>query len=124
MAGAINVTIGGSDNDDGRVFVGEDKTLTLTLKNYSNTDMSGWAVLFVVRPTVGSSTTTLSKTATISGSYNATPASNSQVATVTLTDTDLSITAKTYYHSWKRTDDGSETVLCEGKFIVEQATQT
>lgn len=124
MAGAIHVTIGGSDNDDGRVFVGEDKTLTLTLKNYSNTDMSGWAVTFLVRPKVASTTTTITKSATISGSYSATAASNTQVATVTLTDTDLSITAGTYYHSWKRTDDGSETVLCEGKFIVEQATQT
>ncbi|CAB4190392.1 hypothetical protein UFOVP1196_55 [uncultured Caudovirales phage] len=34
----------------------------------------------------------------------------------------ISIKARTYRHSWKRMDDGSETVLAYGNFVPQKAT--
>ena len=112
-------TIGGS----GTLFVGEDKTLKLELLDSSDVpvDMTGWAVSLIVHTKAGEVVVT--ETATISGVYSATRSVNTQRAVVTLTDTEMGIAAGTHRHSWKRTDDGSESILAYGDFIVEQTTQ-
>lgn len=114
-------TIGGA----GDLFKGEDKTLKLEVLDGSDlpVDIAVWSITMDVRLTVDASApATLSKTATVSGTYNANRNTNTQRAVVTLTDTELGITATTYQHAWKRTDDGSETILAYGDFIVEEAT--
>lgn len=118
---AIKGAIGGS----GELLVGEDKILRLELLNAAETeavDMTGWAISFVVREQVAS-TAVLTKTATIAGAYNVSPGVNAQRATVTLSDTDLTIDSGVYLYSWKRTDDGFEAVLRYGTMVVEQTTQ-
>ena len=116
---AAHVTIGGN----GTLFVGEDKSLQMEVLGATGlpVDLAGWTIrLFVLS---ASTTILLDKTASITGVYSATRADNTQRAVVTLTDTDLSIPDGTYQHSWKRTDDGSETILAYGPCIVERTTQ-
>ena len=86
--------------------------------------MSGWTLLFDVRhKDTSSDPAILSKTPSLSGTYNAVRATNTQRATVVLTDTDMNLfRAGTYRHSWKRMNDGSETVLAWGNFTPEKAT--
>lgn len=119
---AEEVTIGG----DGELFVGEDKVLRLELLDTSGlpVDMSGWAMLFDVRLKDKSpDPALLSKTPSVTGVFNAARASNTQRAEVTLSDDELNtLQAKTYRHSWKRMDAGSETVLAWGDFVLQKAT--
>jgi len=118
---ATDVTIGGN----GTLFVGEDKTFRLELIDSSEipVNMAGWSILFDVRKTDKSLIAILSKTATVTGVYNIVRATNTQRAIVTLTDTELNtVKARLYRHSWKRMDDGSETVLSRGNFAPEKAT--
>jgi uncharacterized alpha/beta hydrolase family protein len=119
---AATVTIGG----DGSLFVGEDKTFRLELLDVAGTpvDMSGWTILFDVRKKDTSPDPAIfSKTASVTGAYNSVRASNTQRAVVALTDTEMNtVVAKTYRYSWKRTTDGSETVLLRGDFKPEKAT--
>lgn len=119
---ATDVTIGG----DGVLFVGEDKTLRLELLDSDSipVNMSGWVMLFDVRLKDNSpEPAILSKTPTLTGTYDAVRATNTQRAVVTLTDDDLNlVAARTYRHSWKRMTSGSETVLCRGDFAPEKAT--
>lgn len=132
---AVTYTIGGN----GTLFVGEDKTFrieVLTIEFDENgvpiapssssvpVDISGWDIRFDVRKTDKAPDPAIfSKTAAITGVYNASRALNTQRAVVSLTDTELNtVTARTYRHSWKRMDDGVETVLSRGDFVVEKAT--
>ena len=132
---ALSVTIGGS----GTLFVGEDKTFrleVLTPRFDANgnkiahdassvpVNFTGWEIRFDVRKTVTSGEPPIfNKTATITGVYNAVRATNTQRAVVTLTDTELNtVKAQPYQHSWKRMDDGSETVLAWGPFAPQKAT--
>jgi hypothetical protein len=120
---ARNITIGG----DGSLFIGEDKTLRLEVLDASDVpvDMTtGWTVTFDVRLNdVDPSPVLLSKAATISGTYSATRAANTQRAVVALSDDEMTMPTKSYRHSWKRTDAGSETVLAYGDFLPQIATQ-
>ena len=117
---ARNVTIGGS----GALFVGEDKHIDLEVLDDSDlpVDITGWAILLVVKRGV-SGAVVLSKTASITGTYNAARASNTQRARFALTDDDLTIDGGAYLYSAKRTDSGSEAVLAYGMFRPEVATQ-
>ena len=119
---AKEVTIGGS----GALFYGEDKTFRLELLDTAGVpvNMAGWTVKMVVRVTDASADPPIfDKTATIDGAFNAVRASNTQRATVALTDVEmLTVKAKTYRQSWKRMTEGNETVLAYGPFIVQQAT--
>lgn len=119
---ALPATIGGN----GTLFVGEDKTFKLELLDTVSipVDMTGWDILFDVRKKDNSADPAIfSKTASLTGSYNVVRASNTQRAVVVLTDTELNtVQAKTYRHSWKRMDDGSETVLAWGDFAPQKAT--
>ena len=124
---ATTVTIGG----DGLLFVGEDKLFSHETLNGDPddsssipVDMTGWTVLFDVRKSDKAPDPAIfSKTATIVGTFNAVRALNEQRALVYLTDTELNtVKAKTYRFSWKRMNDGVETVLSRGPFVVEKAT--
>lgn len=116
---ATEVRIGG-DND---LFKGEDKQLELNVVDADGAavDITGWTIKFIVRRT-DVTAVMIEKTAVITGVFA--PTNNPQRAVVTLTDTDLSIASGIYKHSWKRTDDGAETVLARGPFHVEVTTQT
>jgi hypothetical protein len=116
---AALVTMGG----DGSLFVGEDKSCRLEVVDTDGVpvDMTGWAVrMFVLSQ---GNTVLIDETASITGVYSATRSANTQRAVVTLTDTELSIADGTHQHSWKRTDDGSETILAYGPFILQRTTQ-
>jgi len=119
---ALDAPIGG----DGVLFVGEDKTFRLELidLNLVPINMTGWVLRFDVRKLDASpSPPILSFTPTITGTYSATRSANTQRAIVVVTDEDMNkFKAGTYRHSWKRMDDGSETVLAWGNFITQKAT--
>jgi hypothetical protein len=119
---ATTVQIGGS----GALFVGEDKTFTLETLDSSDipVNMLGWTVLFDVRKSDKAPDPAIfSKSATIVGVFNVVRATNTQRAQVTLSDTEMNtVSGRTYRYSWKRMDDGVETVLARGPFVVEKAT--
>lgn len=119
---ALDAPIGGN----GSLFVGEDKVFTLELIDMSSNpvDMSGWTLLFDVRKKDNSiDPAIISKTPSLTGTFNASRSSNTQRAVAVVTDTDMNLfKAGTYRHSWKRMDDGSETVLAWGDFTPEKAT--
>jgi len=125
---AVETTIGG----EGRLFVGEDKVLRFELAatnadgSVSTTtavDMTGWSMTFDVRKKDASSAAILTVTPVLTGTFNASRSLNTQRALVTLTDTQLNLfRAKNYRWSWKRMDDGSETVLAWGTFAPQKAT--
>ena len=131
---ALTQTIGGN----GTLFVGEDKIFRLELlvaefdangnpvapsTSSVPIDMTGWVLVFDVRKTDTSPTAIFSKTPTLEGAYNANRALNTQRAVAPLTDTELNtVKALSYRYSWKRLDDGSETVLARGPFAPEKAT--
>lgn len=94
-------------------------------------DVAGMEFSWTLRKTLTSAARLIYKTSgdgiTIEGSYNATPASNTQRIVVTLSDKDtydpdadppVSIKAANYFHALKRTDDGSETVYTHGRFLL------
>ncbi len=132
---SIAAQIGGS----GTLFVGEDKVVELELltptsmvngvplfdANSVPIDMTGWAVQFIVRLRDNAPDPPIfSKAAAVVGVYNAVRATNTQRATVQLNAVaDMeTVKAKTYRQSWKRLDAGNETVLENGPFVVEVAT--
>jgi hypothetical protein len=119
---ATNVNIGG----DGTLFVGEDKTFDLEVLDTAGVpvNISAWTMIFDVRLHDNSTDPAIfSKVPTVIGVYNVTRASNTQRARVVLTDTELNtVTTKTYRQSWKRMDDGFETVLLYGNFAPQKAT--
>jgi len=117
------VKIGG----DGLLFSGEDKSFrheVLDRVTKEPIDMSLWSVKFVVRygPSPNADLI-LEKDAILIGTFNASQSANTQRWFVDLTDTELTLPAGTYYYSWKRMDDGSETILGYGEFVVEETTQ-
>jgi hypothetical protein len=115
-------TIGGS----GTLFVGEDKTFRLEVLDVNDVpvNIAGWTILFDVRKLDTSKDPAIfSKTPSIVGIYNVVRATNTQRAETSLTDTELNLVkARAYRFSWKRMDDGSETVLAWGNFIPQKAT--
>lgn len=119
---ATTQTIGGS----GMLFVGEDKKVRLELLDLSGNpvDMAGWEMLFDVRKSdTAPDPAIFSKVPALEGAFDALRANNTQRAWIQLTDTELNtVKAKTYRFSWKRMDDGSETVLSRGPFAPEKAT--
>lgn len=128
---ALDAPIGGN----GTLFVGEDKIFELELLiPYANgdapdassvvKDMTGMTLLFDVRKKDTSNPPAIiSITPTLVGTFNASRSINTQRARAVVTDTDMNLfKAGTYRHSWKRMDDGSETVLAWGDFAPEKAT--
>jgi hypothetical protein len=123
---AVESTIGGG----GSLFVGEGKTLRFgplydALNPTVGVDKTGGAMVFDVRKTdKAPDPAILSRTNfVLTGVFNSTQASNTQRATLSVTDDELNLfAAKNYRWSWKRTDPGNETVLGRGNFAPEKAT--
>ena len=119
---AVEVTIGGN----GELFVGEDKIIRLAVldKNGAPVDIAGRTILLDVRKSdIAADPAIFSKLATIIGVFNASVSLNTQRAEVVFTDTELNtVKGKTYRHSWKQMDDGIETVLVYGDFVMQKAT--
>ncbi len=108
---------------------GEDLTLRWEIlvsdTNLTPVNIAGWSIRFVVKARDSATTAIIDKPCTVSGTYNAVRASNTQRAVCVLTDTDLGIAApKEYRYSLKRLNDGFEKILRKGDFLIELATQT
>ncbi len=132
---AIETNIGGDNND---LFVGEDKRFAhlvldklnagqdpdAPLSERTSPDISSWAILFVVRTKDKAADPAIfSKSASVSGTYDADASLNEQRAYVTLTDDELNTVAdKAYRYSWKRMDADDETILGFGNFTPKAAT--
>lgn len=107
-----------------KLFIGTDFTFNFTVLNAAETeaqDVSAWAVSWMLKsdPNISDASASVTKTSgsgiSVSGTWNATPASSTQRLVVVLEDTDTSsLTPGTYYWELKRTDAGSETVLGYG----------
>lgn len=111
--------------DAGALFVGEDKIFELEVldENDLPVNIATWSSIPFVVAASDNATAILTKSSSVIGTYNAVRASNSQRARVTLTDSEMNLfRAKTYRYSWKRDDDGFETILAYGDFVVEKAT--
>lgn len=124
---ALDTTIGDADG----WYVGEDKLLSFTI--YTSTaktaakDITGWALSWKLRRKKPDADPALLTKATggsgitITGTFNADPALNTQRAVVTIADTDTDgLGAGSYWHELKRTDAGSETVLAQGIAVLKQ----
>ena len=92
-------------------------------------DMTGWTIVLDIRKKdTSSDPAKLSKTGVVSGTYSATPATNTQKVTFTLTDDDLAATIfsgddVTWRYSIKRTNAGSEQPLRYGDVVMNRVTQ-
>lgn len=119
---ASTVNIGGN----GLLFVGTDvvQPIKVVDKDGIPVNIAGFTLVFDVRKKDTSpDPAILSLTPAITGIYNVDPLVNTQVATVTITDTQMNLfKGQTYRYSLKRNDNDSETILVRGDFIVEKAT--
>lgn len=108
------------------LFLGEDHQFVYSILNEAQDaaiDISGWALSWMVKRNLldADASALLTKTTggggiVVSGTYNSNPDVNTQVATITLLDTDSSSLAQGLHHyELKRTDDGFETVLGYGR---------
>lgn len=107
------------------LVLGTDFQYALHVKNGAETasvDITGWAISWMVKRYLGDAdlSAILTKTTVsgieIAGTFDATPATNTQRATLTLTDTDTaSLYPGLYSYEFKRTDDGFETPLASGR---------
>lgn len=115
---------------DDAYFQGTDFTYPFTIKNGAETacvDITGWALSWMVKRYQSDADLSALVTKTtvagivISGVFNSVPATNTQIATVTVDDTDTTaIPEGLYHHELKRTDNGFETVLAFGAFALVQ----
>jgi hypothetical protein len=113
-----------------QLFQGEDRQFIFTILNSTETaaiDIAGWTLSWMVKRYRSDTDVTalVSKTTVsgivISGVYNSVPATNTQVATVTVDDTDtIAVAGGLYSYELKRMDNGFETVLAFGSFNLEQ----
>jgi hypothetical protein len=130
-----------------KIFCGEDKSIEFTIfdaDGITPLDVAAWTFEWVVRavyprrlttparipPECATATTTpdpaLRKESgdgiAVTGTFNADPDVNTQRVVVTIADTDTeSLTPGTYNHALKRLDDGFETILSFGEFVLRKA---
>lgn len=110
-------------------FLGTDKAVDFTVYTSSAKtairDVTGYATNFMVKRRMSDTDATalISLSGTVSGTFNAAPAVNTQKITVTLvdTDTDLEIAPGVAYWELKRTDAGFEDVLAYGTIDLRRA---
>lgn len=114
------------------LWVGTDFQWEFSVLNEAETaaiNIAGWALSFMVkkRLSYADSAAIITKTTaaggiSITGTYNADPDVNTQVATVTVTDDDSDgESAGVYYYELKRTDAGFETILAYGELELKQS---
>ena len=126
---AIHRDITRNDN----VFTGEDKPFVFTIYEADDVtpiDINGWSLSWMLKRNqldVDANALITKSTALgsilITGTWNVNPATNSQRASLTLTDNELATISSriTYYHELKRVDANQETVLTWGTFSLRQA---
>lgn len=110
------------------MFLDTDRTLVFTILDVTElivTNITGWALSWMLKADKkdldvrAALTKTTAAGIVISGTFNAVPATNTQVATVTLAAADTKPLAPgLWYYELKRTDAGFETVLAFGKFTL------
>ena len=111
------------------IFLGEARDLVFTIKDLPETscvEITGWTLSFMVKKSVTDPdaaayilATTSGGGISISGVFNATPSVNTQVATVTISSADTKyLQDGEPKYELKRTDNGSETVLAQGPFVL------
>lgn len=87
-------------------------------------DITGYTLSFMVKraKSDADASALFTGSATISGTYAADPASNTQKATAQIADTDLpvSTTAGQVHWELKRTDAGAESVLAFGPLLLRR----
>ena len=110
--------------DEDEWFIGEDKTLTVTIYQSDETtpqNVTGWAVSFMLkRKRTDTDANALITKTTADDVALTTPGSG--VITVSIADDDTSdLRADTYWYEIKRTDAGFETVLTYGSVELLQA---
>lgn len=113
------------------LWIGADHQFIFTVLNASSAaavDITGWALSWMVKRQAKDTdatkllqmTTALGSIA-ISGTYAAAPEANTQVATVTVADTDTdAIAPGLYRYELKRTDGGLEAPLAYGAILFRQ----
>lgn len=86
-------------------------------------DIAGYTLRWRMQDRNNQRTVRITKTSatgiSITGTFNATPASNTQRAVVTLAAADVTADLDTYDHGLWRTDSGSEVPLCTGTVVVK-----
>lgn len=105
--------------------IGTDFEFPFTIKNGDEStciNITGWALSFIVKRREEDTDAaallhyTVGAGIVISGSFNADPSTNTQVATVTVADSDTDgLHPGLRYYELKRTDAGLETVLAFGR---------
>lgn len=113
-----------------QLFQGEDRRFIFTVLDNTETaavDIAAWTLSWMLKryksDPDGSAlvTKTTGTGIAVSGVYNIVPATNTQIATVTVDDTDsIAVPGGLYAHELKRMDPGFETVLSHGTFNLEQ----
>lgn len=109
---------------DGDFIRGDDKNLDIEVVTTLDipVDVAGMAFTCYIGTSDLNASVVLTKTCSVVGTYNADRDTNTQRVRATLTDTETAaLTRSRYRISFKRTDDGSETVIARGDLIVEQA---
>jgi hypothetical protein len=92
-------------------------------------DISGWALSWMLKrtPQVADAQASLVKSTTVSGititgTYDASPATNTQRAAVDIADTDTDpLPPSLYFYELKRMDAGLEAVLAYGNLVLVQS---
>lgn len=117
-----------------RLFLGEDKALEFTIYNDAETaivNITGWSLSFMIKryKSDADGAALLTKTTgsgiVISGTYNSIPATNTQIATVTILDTETTGLAEGLaYYELKRMDANFETVLAYGTLQLPKAVHS
>jgi len=101
-------------------FSGEDIVITDTVYDV---DLTGETVVFVLKETPDATATLVSRSTGGSGvtlSYSST--TGDSTVTVTLTSSNTTLAAGTYYYAIARTTAGKKAVLSFGELIVSQST--
>lgn len=117
----------------GQCFVGEDKNLDCEVLDGVATatdplglpvDIAGWAGTFDMRESDHAAVAMLAISCSVTGTYAATRAANTQRLRAALTDDQTTqFDPGVYRYSFKRTTAGAETVLAFGSITWRQATQ-
>lgn len=106
-------------------FVGEDKTLSFEIYSSDEAtiqDVTGWATSFVMRQIGEADAIKITKSGSITGTYNADPDTNTQRIEITITDDDTDhLPHGDYQYALKRTTAGSETILAYGIATLKKA---
>jgi hypothetical protein len=114
------------------LFIGTDFRYVHTTYTAARTaivDTTAWALSFVIkrRPTDSDMDAVFEKTTSnggvvVSGTFNPDPGTNTQVATVTIADTDTDgVLPGSYHWEMKRTDPGFETILSYGTVELKRS---